>query len=397
MLPGPDDRPTAPAQASSPIQALVRERCVAAEPGAAEPPRPGSWARRCSVAALGLLTFVAGASVVRHACETIAPGSPFDADSVVRHKVEDLRRHTEDVDLLFVGTSRVYRQLDSELFDARLTELGRPVASYNFGLNGMRHIESRHTVRRLLRSGLPRLRWLVIELTGEITHDRWGLMHERDVKTTRNIEWHTPALTLLVLRGLADAEIPLGDKLAGSWVHARRLGLRLSNLGLAVRVVDAYLHGAPLALPHRAGFLPFEAEEAYYASVGAPFDSARMRIGSNWLDGQVGKLRRHASDVPPPSLLAASLATQVAEVRARGVEPIYVKVPPHWYEDVSMYSEQTPHDLPHLIDLTDPDRYPQFYRRKNYFNGFHLNTHGAEMLTRALADRVAAVLAEVGG
>ena len=87
----------------------------------------------------------------------------------------------------------------------------------------------------------------------------------------------------------------------------------------------------------------------------------------------------------PNPLLATSLATLVRDVRAAGVEPIFVLMPPHWNDDVLAFDAEHAHDLPTLFAYRDPGRYPGFYRLDNFYNFNHLGTAGSMLLTEQLA------------
>jgi hypothetical protein len=44
----------------------------------------------------------------------------------------------------------------------------------------------------------------------------------------------------------------------------------------------------------------------------------------------------------------------------------------------------------HVIDLANPDKFPEFYEEENSFDVGHLNGMGAELMTQALVSQIKA-------
>lgn len=313
------------------------------------------------------------------------PGSQFDPGSTVREKHEAFARHGDEFDLVFVGTSRVYRQFDASLFDERastlLPELGDEFRSFNFGVGGMRHPEMRHVVRWILERKPRKLRYLLIELVGELTHDIDGLLHERNAYTRRVIDWHSPDVTAFLLRAVWESDrLTTLEKTEAISSHLHHLAIRMCNVGYGVRALQTAFGGA------RSGRW---LDPAWNGHQYLEDDPEGNPVKPQRLPRIVAPARLELLAQPkggsPNAILSASLAEMTEEVVAAGVVPIFVLMPPHWFDDLLAYDGEHTHGLPALLGYRDPERYPEFYDPDHFYNFNHLNTAGSRLLTERIA------------
>jgi hypothetical protein len=75
----------------------------------------------------------------------------------LEHKWQEFECRADDCDVLFVGTSRVERNLDPAAFDEALREQGIAARSFNFGLPRMSILEAEAVLDRLRRDAAGRL------------------------------------------------------------------------------------------------------------------------------------------------------------------------------------------------------------------------------------------------
>ncbi len=286
-------------------------------------------------------------------------------DSVEAQKFAHFREHANDYDLVYVGTSRVFRGFDPALFDARLAELGHPLRSYNFGLVGLNYLEERFLTEWVLAHRGERLRQLLIEPT-----ERGVLLTRANLFTLRDVNWHTPQDTLRAL----DATWRSGASPARKFEYARAHLLhglhRLCNVGLGAGLLARLFAPVSAHPPLPAGFEGIDSE--------LDLDAQR---------------EPEASTEPDPDEPSAFLWQTYAEITARasaaGLAPLYV-IPPANISVAAFTQAADRGALPNLLLfplrtlpelLADPAAY--------YYGGGHLNARGAALFSRRLAERYA--------
>ena len=179
--------------------------------------------------------------------------------------------HRDDYDVLFVGSSRVFRGVVPEVFDREMARRGHPVRSFNFGVSGMAGYETSALARRILDDPPRRLRWVVVELDG------WdpSLPPENRFKR-RTVAWHDLAETLSAVRTAWASDRPA----------LQRLDLTSSHL----------LHWAARSTGAGRG-------RALLGEIGSVFDSEGSGGRSGDRSGG-GSGREPAAEAPPPRTMA---------------------------------------------------------------------------------------------
>src|SRR5688572_32965818 len=89
--------------------------------------------------------------------------APKPRVAIVTPKLTWLAAHADDFDVLFLGSSRTYRQVIPELFDKLMAEAGHPLKAYNLGIDGMRPPEDTYILEKVLSNRTKPLRWVIVE------------------------------------------------------------------------------------------------------------------------------------------------------------------------------------------------------------------------------------------
>lgn len=311
------------------------------------------------------------------------PGLGLEEEGPPAIKARHYRIHRDEIDLLFVGSSRVYRQLNPAVFDARLAELGHPTHSYNFGLPGVRFYELLHLVDWLLETRSPRLRWLFLEL-GDPEAD----LEDANLFTRRNIGWHAPGLTWIACRNAWESERPLGRKLGESAAHLGALLFNLSNAGCGVPAVSSLLNGdatPPDQTP--AGCLPAEYDPTRATRAHREEYLARLEADPELLRKRVDELLAPRERSELSSFQLEVVRALVARIRDAGVEPIFLLLPPADRNNADWLAARASGALPDLFAYDDPRRFDDFYLDPELrFDLNHLLKAGGNRLTRSLAE-----------
>ena len=311
-------------------------------------------------------------------CAAINAGLPSLRVLGISDKLDYLRAHRDEIDTVFIGSSRVYHAFDPALFDRELAARGVAVRSFNFGIDGMRPPESLYVLREVLKLRLP-LRRVFIELA-----EVQSKVNAANLGSARYVHWHDRRHTALVLRQIAGGSGTRSERWLQACVHAACFCARLSNLGRGPGWVEAKLRG-----PQKVWrmTLPWEGTEGFEAQTTATLSGpARARY-----EAAVAHLANvPMARVPMSPLLGEGLREMVGEVRAAGVDPVFVISPTVVGRENLADLAAAGIDAP-VIAFTDPRRYPAIFRAENHCDEQHLNAAGAAEFTRTLAEEFAAL------
>jgi hypothetical protein len=252
------------------------------------------------------------------------PGFSLEEQGPPAIKAEHLRRHGDEIDLLFLGSSRVYRQLNPAVFDARLAELGWPLRSYNYGLPGVRFYELLYLAERLIEERPPALRWLVLELA-----DPRPPLESANLLNRRSIEWHTAAVTTLAVRDALDSGGALRGRLEDAGQHVSGLVLRCGNLGLGTpALVTRFWPSGPSEDLVPTGFLPFDIDPSPSTPRRRAEFLAELQARPRLLQERVREIRPGPERPRLPARSARVVQDLVERLRAVGIEPLFLLLPP---------------------------------------------------------------------
>lgn len=321
-------------------------------------------------AALALVFFAA----LFGAGSLLARVRPLANVPVAWEKFAHFSAHSDDYDVIFIGTSRVYRGIIPARFDAITAAAGVPTHSFNFGIDAMRPPEDGFIIDQLLALRPRKLRWVFIEL-GPL-HTEFG---ERDPESVRVVHWHDWPRTVLVCRGLLAPKgrlIRLRSLLFGNandrarfrhaLTHLRLCAMRTLNLGRARAVLDSW--DAAKSAPLGDGFAT------------TPVQRMTPEATAEYLRDAAARTPRR-SDLDPASCLA--LDRLVAGIRRAGAEPIFINSP--------RLSGSPIHPANHpgvpVLDFMDQRAWPELYAPEIRSDSTHLNALGADVYSRVVARR----------
>lgn len=303
---------------------------------------------------------------------------------VLRSKRLFYGEHRESYDVVFVGSSLTFRSIDPAVFDETMAALGHPVRSYNLAVMGMGSHEADHLLRSLLEDPPARLAHAFIELGPWLTP-----VSDGDAMTDRLIEWHSFASFRLLLESLRLSPAPWPSRLLDLGQHALHTFLKYASVGRGVRIVERALGCEDRAIPEEEAYV---ADAAGYEPLHVDTrEVAHRRRRERFLDNiprfRADVQRTRDGNAQPADLTRynrLALESQVAAVRAAGVEPVYV-IPPHPEPSPELHALAELGVVPVLFAFNDPDRYPGLFQPERYFDERHLEAESARAFTRRLA------------
>lgn len=304
-----------------------------------------------------------------------------------RGRYQLLHEQLDELDVVFVGSSRMNFAVIPAVFDARMRELGCSARSLNLGISGQRGHDTVATIEHLLRLQPKRIRGLVIELNSfdqRIRGTNW--------LTDLDVEMHPPGLLLPRLRSAlasGDSFRSVVDQVGFLVAHTAANTFRV---GQGARLVDDLLAAATARRPFGArsfanrGFEPAEdiagtpmreAAKRFATDPGWAKQLMRLRTSPAWLEKFTGGF-------PVDEFLRVD-----ALVREAGILPIYVVMPTYY---VGFYGYDALPELARratVVHLDDPEQHPQLFDPRIWYDPGHFGNAGAAVFTRYLADRVA--------
>lgn len=298
-------------------------------------------------------------------------------------------------DTVFLGTSRVYREIAPERFEQRLQAQGISCRAFNFGVSGMRALESRSVLRELLNEDKNHdLKWVFIETQPIL----WELS-DSNLLNERMTRWHdTETLLDLAELYLSDPELDRRAKARAIGRRALAFSYRMSNLGIGSNAIQRWIEPGTSFEdryesemgPRGDGFYPLDIYlQTPTAKVSQPYVKRNeyYRESPKRFDGWVRQQteRLAAADTPSPVMLDL-LADLSSMVKSHGATPIFF-VGPALYprHDLRVAEEQGV--IEHLFRFHEPTEEPELHRFEVRFDGGHLNHEGALLLTDRIADR----------
>jgi hypothetical protein len=306
----------------------------------------------------------------------------------IERKREQFQAAKDRYDVLFFGSSHIYRGIIPSQFDREMVAFGHPTCSFNFAFAGMEPHEVDAVLDETLEARPARLRFVFVEVS------HWNpVIREENRYTKRAVAWHTLGETWSALHSCSLAPVPRKERLELARVHLLHMAARYTNLGDGTRAIRGdRVGGGDHSAPDDEGFLALDEEPN-------PAVAERHRLFLRNVQDYRDMVARLKEGPSPGGSEArfnrAALAGQAARIRAGGAAPIYV-LPPQFNRKPELECLQEEGVVPTLLNFNDPVRFPTLFRDELHWDSDHFNRAGAEEWTRLLARQFAALLAEDG-
>lgn len=332
---------------------------------------------RRSRRALAPIAFVAGFAIASAALARLVPPIPAGGG-----KLDWFRTHGDPFDTVILGSSRTARQVVPSAFDAESAAAGRPLRSFNLGLPGMWPPEDGYALERALSRRRAPLKYVIAECNAV----RLGIP-PKDRETMRAVHWHDAArLRVLWRRAFAAAASPAEGshaepphRIEALAEHARHFAWNATRIGRG-----AELARERLAPERRAGAAVGPAGDGYAPRrAGPPLDGAELAAYENEL---AAALRKGPRLVYGDTESQAELLRKRALAERHGGRLVLVAPPVAG----SVFAPQPASGIA-FLDFSDPTLYPELFAPEHRKDAGHLNNRGAELYSRLLARRIAAL------
>jgi hypothetical protein len=339
-----------------------------------------AWRRRVLNFGLAVLGFTL-------VCACLYVVLPFPEIGVVAARIRYFKKHGDQFDTLFVGSSLTHHDIAPSVFDRVMEEGGHPTRSFNFGVDGMLVAESSYVLERLMAARPNGLKWVFIELDELAIQPFAGAEGSR-----RDIYWRDAKRTSLLLAHLfedrrnthaatatnaPDVRPQPSDKHSFRELLFFHLGLFGKNITNVSRRSDLAWWASHFWKPDKMpedlgpegdGYAPFAQDipESRLLAYQFELDQALAHPGERVVSAATERACRE-------------MAEQVTKV---GATPIFVRMPVVSQVQLRFRSDPT---ASAILSYNNAAAYPELYRRDTRAEEIHLNPRGAEALSSLVA------------
>lgn len=313
-------------------------------------------------------------------CAALGTFTPAPRVAIVSPKLAYLDSHADEFDVLFLGSSRTYRQIIPQVFDRLMAEGGHPVRSFNLGVDGMRPPEDTYVLEKALKHRTRPLKFVLVESNPLRLSSR-----DEDEGTIRATYWHdTKRIVTLFRRAF------LADRKKRDWPgriekiaeqmpdFAEHAACWLENTALTGRgheqLDDWLVHGGPPPLPMhdvgplRDGYKPSSEPEQMHPSIVAAYEAAVTEMIE----------RTPRADYADPVSQAEILVKRRLIERHGG--QMFLVIPP--FTSKKFFHPEPGAKSTPVLEFSDPAVYPDLFATKNHSDTGHVNRAGSELYTR---------------
>lgn len=358
-----------------------QQSTTAAEPS--RPKRPVSVTRSIALCGCFAIGLFATAALIR-------PKLPFQPVPTIQEKLAWLKKHGDEYDTIFIGSSRTNHHIIPEEFDRLMAAAGMPTHSFNLGVDGMRAPEDSFVLQAALAKRKAPLKLVIVECNKIAVHsgDDAGIRG-----TLRIAYWHDLPRSFAVLEAMFARERvnrrrrwrsyrKIAAEVWGPfWYDLDLFMQQAANLGRGNDWLKDQLGTAAPLSPQELG----PKNDGYPTLPQIPISDSEWNIIQNQVaDFMKKQVRPDFGDRPSQ----AELQFKRRLVEAHGGRMILV-IPPltggFEFNPDPKYGPAIP-----VLDFADPRRYPDLFARPNRQDSGHLNEKGAEIFTRMLVEHLSA-------
>jgi hypothetical protein len=346
---------------------------------------------RRAACTVNCLVFIAALTASCGAARRFLPMPDLDG---IKSKLEYFEMHRDELDAVFIGSSRTRHGVMPLVFDTVMAEAGRPVRTLNLGVNGMVPPEELWMVRRVLALKSRPLKWIFVEMA--------GYRATGDTSTMRKVHWRDLTETSRLARAnwrLACAQKNKPLDVPAQWGKSwkRRVKQLPPAVVALVRFTENFAPQLTALFRNEAGLgfavyreEPDDGPDEIIPPIG---QSRGYQPCADTLTKPeaLDKFRKALATASRPggqkdNAFAEQAYHEVfAQVRAAGVTPVCYVTPA--LRGVDFFAPQPAGET--VFAFNDPGKFPDFYRPAWRIDTDHLNDAGAEAFTRLLAARFA--------
>lgn len=311
-----------------------------------------------------------------------------------------LEEHSAEYNALFIGSSHIYRQINPRVFDKQL-DASLAINSFNLGYQATANPESHYLYEQLLQDERVDLSGLKLVVMDLVPAEWLNLNNARSVrgKYFMNVPYWWRGTTQVLTTDRSDLE-----KRADVASHySIALFEKEFNVGMYDEIREYYekdkdsLQRKDLAMlgGQRNGFLALDNDRGYAGRRRAFLECEEYLVPMSAANTEYYyecTVEEEHDQGSGSSALLREANRLIALSKERGIHLVFVMMPRTPYRETFPIAEALP--PAHVVNLTDPREYPEFYDLQYVFDRGHLNQKGARLLSERLGEKVNQLLLE---
>ncbi|MGH1479434.1 MAG: hypothetical protein ACRBM6_12080 [Geminicoccales bacterium] len=326
--------------------------------------------------------------------DVVIPDSEEPSLGILSKKIDHLREAHQNYNVLLIGTSRTYRGIDPIQLRRVTERQGCDVRAFNFGVPNLRLTELRHLREHLSPTMLGDFDLILLTpmAPSKIAKANWSsdrIQHFSDWKgywVSLIDIWDTP------LSNAVPKQLYYSALLTGAFAY-RQLGFGRLAKGLrgeAPSSVDNpsgdLVDGSAIVDFSRQGYVALDDEPSQ------EFIDRGQEIKSNPGHFEMLKTKNMAVNEFRGSAAERAwqrFANSMEQLAAFDV-PFAMLLPPMLplrASDQALAEVADAHGVP-VLNYNKLDRYPELFERRNWFDYYHVNRDGAELLTNLVGEDI---------
>jgi hypothetical protein len=304
---------------------------------------------------------------------------------IVGDKFVHLLKAPVHYNTVFLGSSRIYRQVVPSVFNESLKEFD--IHSFNFGIFAMRTPETIFWLQKLLEEyktgkALSKIEWIFLELELNSVYEPI-----ENAKTIRSRYWHNSSYTLSIIQYISGLDLNPVTKGVFTYSHILPCFYNLINLGELVPAlpklsIDSDPDSDVLG-QNKDGYVPLDLETGPgYLQRHQDFLNNQEKYQSKVADLADFLQKDYFYRLPEAKIQL--IKTVVEEIESLGIKVAFV-LPPRVDPVLDQIQLQRSGYIPVLFNFNDPNKYPNLFAVDRHYDEFHLNHRGSVEFTRMLA------------
>lgn len=319
----------------------------------------------------------------------------FWAGKVISNKETLYQNILDELDLIFVGTSRVNHGINPFVVDSIFIEkYNKPLKSFNWGISGATFGEIDYVLDYISTNKGKKLKHIILELPSIYTSigDKFC---KTNLRTNRNIYWQTFSTTKNSILNTINFNLTnysKGQLYQKSFNYITNYFANLYNVGMLPSFIKNYRQ-----YKNTISELNILGYSNIYDNKFDDVLNAKVKFTKN--PKKILNLKKKNSNIyftksnPPHNLFNSNylqyLINKIIQFEKIGIKLIIITLPmmnENSYEELGSLFWQLPEN--NTINFTNAKAYPQFYNKENIWDGTHFNNKGAKEFSILLAKKI---------
>ncbi|MEO8087445.1 MAG: hypothetical protein ABI763_11525 [Bacteroidota bacterium] len=322
------------------------------------------------------------------------------ASGTLHFKTTYLQTHSDSINTLFAGSSRVMREIDPHLFDS-LVDSSLHIKSFNYGVNWLAASELFYFIDKLTNDSSVHLKYIFIELS------KIKFVDFPNLNTTRVTHWYNPHDYWFTINSTLHSNSSILVKAASTASNSVSFISHLLNLGYVStlndfsatkKITEEKMKQLGNTYDGFGGMEGVAGKDVMEKSTEENVLNRTTRFLKNtngltlrkkWSQYEFTKFEKQPALLDQYNPVYLERLNQMTDqLMSKGIYPVFLITP---RSEKEQYEELLPiyAHLPaqHKIEICDSRKYPELYAVENSLDETHLNKKGARILTKILAEK----------